>query len=69
MERYGKLSGRLAFAPVSEMTEDFMRTGQAAMDAYHQNRLAQGQQAGENQHSDEEEEDEEEENGNGDGGE
>ena len=49
-QRYAGLSGRLAFAPVTEMTEDFMRAGQLAMDSYRQTRLA----LSENVHSDEE---------------
>ena len=37
------LAGRLAFAPPTEMTEDFMRRGAEAMDAYHRGRLARGE--------------------------
>jgi hypothetical protein len=55
-QRYNGLSGRLAFAPVTEMTEDFMRAGQLAMDSYRQTRLAQS----ENVHSDEEDDDDDE---------
>lgn len=58
-QRYAGLSGRLAFAPVTEMTEDFMRAGQLAMDSYRQTRLA----LSENVHSDEEDDDDDEELG------
>ena len=57
--RHGGLRGRLAFAPVSEMTEDFMRAGQRAMDAYQLRRAAHGENVHGDDQDDEEDEDDE----------
>lgn len=56
--KHAALDGRLVFAPVTEMTEDFLRMSQLRMDAIHQNRLARGSFSG-----DDEEKEEEKDNG------